>query len=328
MKTWNNILDFGAHQARTQINASANHFAVGAGLVAKALICLAAGLIFLPAVSSAQQAYAMEFNQSDNLFGTVNLVNGTFTALGDEGSTLFNDIAAASDGTLYGIVNSTSLVTVNTANGAIASSVAFSVGGIESLAIAPNGRLYGASQSALYTINALTGQATLVGNFNNSLINNAGQNIRFAADGKLYDTDGGVNALNTDLFQISLENGYATTVGVITNFPGLCLENSGQIMYGVGIQLGSASTLEQDLVGIDLNSLRPGGTNLDGTVDNLRYVMVTTNFPNNFNFSAADDFAVPGTPNIVTTPEPGVISSFVAGTLLLIAMNHRRRFQG
>jgi hypothetical protein len=285
---------------------------------------LAAGLALCASTASAQQAYSMEFNQSQNLFGLVNLLDGSFTTLGNEGGTLFNDIAASSDGTLYGIVNSASLVTLNTANGAINSSVSFSVSGIESLAIAPNGTLYGASQSALYTIDASTGQASLVGNFNNSLLNGSGQNIRFAADGNLYDTDGGVNALNTDLFQISLANGYASTVGVINGFPGLCLENAGQVMYGVGIQINAASTLAQDLVGIDLASALPGGTNADGTIASINYVTVTGNFPNNYNFSASGDYTVPGTP-VVPAPEPGVAASFVAGVILLLALNHRNQ---
>src|ERR1019366_8879928 len=125
---------------------------------------------------------ALEFNQANNLFGTINLLTGSFTQLGTEGGTLFNDIAASPNGELYGIINTTSLVTVNTNNGVVSSSVNFNVGGIESLAIAPDGTLYGATQGALYTINAANGQASLIGNFNNSLLGNSGQNIRFAAD--------------------------------------------------------------------------------------------------------------------------------------------------
>jgi hypothetical protein len=67
--------------------------------------CILAGWMLSTPTASAQQAFAMEFNQANNLFGTVNLLNGSFTQLGSEGGTLFNDIAAAPDGTLYGIVN-------------------------------------------------------------------------------------------------------------------------------------------------------------------------------------------------------------------------------
>src|ERR1017187_9205936 len=52
-----------------------------------------------------QLVYAMQFNQGNNSFGTINLLTGSFSQLGSEGGTLFNDIAAASNGRLYGIVN-------------------------------------------------------------------------------------------------------------------------------------------------------------------------------------------------------------------------------
>jgi hypothetical protein len=276
------------------------------------------------ATVSAQQVYTMEFNQGNNLFGVFNLLTGNFTQLGNEGGTLFNDIAATSDGTLYGIVNSASLVSLDTSDGAINKSVNFSVSGIESLAIAPNGTLYGASQSALYTIDPSDGQASLVGNFDNSLLGNSGQNIRFAADGNLYDTDGGGSAVNTDLFQISLANGMASTLGVIPNIPGMCLGNAGQIMYGVGIQLGSASTLVQGMIGIDLSSIQPGGTNADGTLATIGVVVVANNFPNNINFSGSSSYDVPGTP-ISSVPEPGVMAlGLLGGSGVWVAAKRRR----
>ena len=117
----------------------------------KAALAALAGLMFFTSTSAlGQQAYALEFNQANNLFGTINLLTGSFTQLGSEGCTLFNDIAAAPNGALYGIINTTSFVTLNTNNGAVMSSVNFNVGGIESLAIAPDGTLYGATQGALY----------------------------------------------------------------------------------------------------------------------------------------------------------------------------------
>jgi len=284
----------------------------------KAMFCVLTGLmLFASTTAFGQQAYAMQFNQGNNLFGIINLLNGGFTQFGSEGSTLFNDIAASPNGTLYGIVNSASLVTLNTNTGAVLTSVNFSVGGIESLAIASNGTLYGATQGALYTINPVNGQATLVGSFNNSAIGNSGQNIRFGADGNLYDTDGGVSANNTQLFQISTVNGQATLMGVVTNFPGLCLENSGSQLYGVGIQLGSASSLFQDLVGIDLSTLSPGGTNSNGSLLDISYQLLTANFPNNYNFSSADLFIVPA-------PEPSTVSLSVMGGMIFLMISRSR----
>jgi len=284
----------------------------------RAVFCILTGLTLFSSTSAyGQNAYAVEFNQGSNLFGSINLLTGGFTQLGSEGSTLFNDIAQSPSGNLYGIVNSASLVTLSTNNGAVLTTVSFSVNGIESLAIAPNGTLYGATQSSLYTINSLTGLASLVGAFNNSAIGSSGQNIRFASNGNLYDTDGGVSANNTDLFQISTANGQATLMGVVTNFPGLTLENAGSQMYGVGIQLGSASTLYQDLVGIDLSSLRSGGTNSNGSPWDINYNLLTGSFPNNYNFSSADLFVVP-------VPEPGTIPLSVMGGMLILIMSRSR----
>jgi hypothetical protein len=282
-----------------------------------------AGLMFFTSTSAfGQQAYALEFNQANNRFGTINLLTGSFTQLGTEGGTLFNDIAVAPNGALYGIINTTSFVTLNINSGAVSSSVNFNVSGIESLAIAPDGTLYGATQGALYNINPVTGVATLVGTFNNSVIGNSGQNIRFGYDGNLYDTDGGVNATSTHLFQISTITGAATLVGTVTNFPGLCLENAGSQMYGVGIQLGAASTLMQNLLGIDLNTIVPGGTNSDGSTINISYQLLTSNFPNNFNISSADLFVVPG--SILPVPEPNAFLLSITGGVTLLLVSHKR----
>jgi hypothetical protein len=287
-----------------------------------ALAALAGLMLFTSTSAFGQQSYALEFNQSNNRFGTINLLTGGFTQLGTEGGTLFNDIAASPNGNLYGIINTASLVTVNTNNGAVSSSVNFNVGGIESLAIAPDGTLYGATQGALYKVNPVTGIATLVGTFNNSIIGNSGQNIRFGYDGNLYDTDGGVNAASTHLFQISTVNEAATLMGTVTNFPGLCLENAGSQMYGVGIQLGAASSLMQNLLGIDLNTIRPGGTNLDGSTVDIGYQLLTSNFPNNYNFSSADLYVVPG--SILPVPEPSAFLLSITGGVIFLLISRKR----
>jgi hypothetical protein len=99
----------------------------------------------------------------------------------------------------------------------------------------------------------------------------------------------------------------------------LCLENAGSQLYGVGIQLGSASTLFQDLVGIDLSSLSPGGTNSNGSPFDINYNLLTANFPNNYNFSSAISFVVP-------VPEPSTITlSIVGGALFLMIGRTRMR---
>ena len=65
-------------------------FVVGALLVAGSLAMSA---------RAQNDVYAVEFNTGDNGFGIINLMNGTFTQISDLGSTLYNDIAYAPDGT-------------------------------------------------------------------------------------------------------------------------------------------------------------------------------------------------------------------------------------
>ena len=64
--------------------------------------------------------YAVEFNTGNNGFGTINLMNGTFTEIADLGGALYNDIAYAPDGTLFGIANNgSSLVTFDKTDGTV-----------------------------------------------------------------------------------------------------------------------------------------------------------------------------------------------------------------
>ena len=133
--------------------------------------------------------YAVEYNQSTNRFGTINLYNGSFTKISSFGNVMINDIAfCPTNEMLYGISNSLALVTFNKTNGAMTRVATISVTGIESLAFRPgDGALFGATQSKLYTINPANGTATLIGSYGTPQnLGTTGQNIRFAQDGNLY----------------------------------------------------------------------------------------------------------------------------------------------
>ncbi len=137
---------------------------------------LAAGSL---AVSARAQndVYAVQFNTGDNGFGIINLMNGNFTEIADLGSTLYNDIAYAPDGTLYGLANNgAALVTFDKTTGAISPAGPLSINGsnisgIESLAFRPSdGALFGvgltiigAPQNGLYQIDPATGDQLLSG---------------------------------------------------------------------------------------------------------------------------------------------------------------------
>ena len=248
---------------------------------------LLAGGLAMSARAQSNVVYAVEYNQSTNRFGTINLLNGSFTKISSIGSALINDVAyCPTNGMLYGISNSTALVTFNQTNGTMTRVTNLSVSGIQSLAFRPkDGVLFGASQSALYSINPATGKATSVGSYGSPKnLSNKGQNIRFAQDGNLYVSN---TSTNTDIYRINTTNGAATWMGEATGYPYLMLQNASSNMYGVYINLGSSTNPAPKLVTFNLNSFVNGGTNANGTTNQIIPILVGagTNFPANFNFS-------------------------------------------
>ncbi len=232
--------------------------------------------------------YGVEYKQKTNRFGTINLLNGSFTKISSFGSMVINDIAyCPTNGTLYGISNTTALVTFNKTNGAITRVASLSVSGIESLAFRPSdGTLFGATQSKLYSINPANGTATSIGSYGSPKnLGTTGQNIRFAQDGNLYVSN---TSTNTDIYRINTTSGAATWMGEAIGYPYLMLQNASSNMYGVFISLGSgASNATPVLVNFNLASFVNGGTNANGSTHQITVTIVGggTNFPANFNFS-------------------------------------------
>src|SRR5208283_4425514 len=164
--------------------------------------------------------------------------------------TLINDIAyCPTNGTLYGISNTTALVMFNKTNGAI-TTIGTLVSGIESLAFRPSdGALFGATSSKLYTVNPTNGTATLVGNYGSpAKLGTTGQNIRFAQDGNLYVSN---TSTNTDIYRINIASGAATWMGEAVGYPYLMLENASSNLYSVFINLGSATNQTPKLESFD-----------------------------------------------------------------------------
>jgi len=248
-------------------------------------IPLAVGSVAMSARAQ-NDVYAVEFNTGDNGFGVLNLMNGTFTEISDLGGTLYNDIAYSPDGTLFGIANNgSSLVTFDSTNGAVTTVASLDVPGLESIAFDPSdGVLFGAAQNGLYTIDPTTGASTFVGSFGDPYNLNLAQNIRFDADGNLYLSNTGDN---TDIYQVNTSTGSATFVGEVAGYSDLVLENGGQYMYGVSIPSINGANSQPVLVSFDLSSFVDGGTNADGSINQISVTMVGAggDFPINFNFS-------------------------------------------
>ena len=249
-------------------------------------IPLAVGSLAMSARAQ-NDVYAVEFNTGDNGFGIINLMNGNFTEIADLGSTLYNDIAYAPDGTLYGLANNgASLVTFDSTNGDVTPVASLSGPGIESIAYAPDGTLFGASESGLYTIDPTTGQTSYIGDFGSPYGCNLWQNIRFDSDGNLYLSNTG-DSTGTDIYQVNTDTGAATFVGEVDGYSDLILENGSQYMYGVSIPSINGADAQPVLVSFDLGSFVAGGTNADGSIHQISVTMVGSggDFPVNFNFS-------------------------------------------
>ena len=291
--------------------------------LAKALLVLL-WLCNVTLTANAQNdVYAVEYNQSTNRFGTINLLNGTFTRIASIGSALINDIAyCPTNGMLYGISNTTALVSFNKTNGAITKVANLSVTAIESLAFRPSdGALFGATSSKLYTINLATGTATLVGSYGSPTnLGTTGQNIRFANDGNLYVSN---TSTNTDIYRLNTASGAAMWMGEAIGYPYLMLQNASSNMYGVYINLGSSTNPAPKLATFDLSSFVVGGTNANGTTHQITIKLVGagTNFPANFNFTgnvpqAVTNLTVPvsatGPSNQTTVVGSNVVFSTVA----------------
>jgi len=246
---------------------------------------LAAGCLTISARAQ-NNVYAVEFNTGDNGFGIINLMNGNFTEIADLGGTLYNDIAYAPDGSLFGIANNgSSLVSFDKTDGTVTTVAPLNVPGLESIAFDPNdGVLFGAAQNGLYTIDPTTGTSSYIGSFGNPYNLNLAQNIRFDSDGNLYLSNYGNN---TDIYKINTDTGNATFVGEATGYSDLVLENGSQYMYGVSIPSIDGAAAAPVLVSFDLSSFVDGGTNADGSIHQISVTMVGAGnqFPVNFNFS-------------------------------------------
>ena len=279
-----------------------------------------------PARAQSTVVYAAEYGQSTNLFGTIDLLSGTFTRIASIGSAKVNDIAyCPTNGTLYGISNSSVLVTFNKTNGAITKIANLSTNTIESLAFRPSdGKLFGAAQNRLYTINPNNGTATAVGSYGNAHnLGSTGQNIRFAKDGNLYVSN---TSTNTDIYRINTTNGTATWMGEAVGYPYLMLMNASSNMYGVFVNLGNGGNSYPELASFDLSSFVAGGTNANGSTHQITINLVGagTNFPANFVFSgnvpqAVTNLTVPvsATALVSQTVCPGdsvVFSTVASGT--------------
>jgi hypothetical protein len=188
---------------------------------------------------------------------------------------------------------------------------------LDGLAFSPTGTLYGLTEDGtqLYTINQVTGAATLVGN--TGLAGQSGDGLAFDASGNLFATLG-VGAPDR-LYQINPATGVATLKGTITSFaevtgiafgptPGVGISESGG---STNVAEGGATdtytvvlnTAPSANVTITLNA----GAQLMVVPASLTFTPANWNMPQTVTVTAVDDALVEG-------PHSGTITHTAAST--------------
>jgi uncharacterized repeat protein (TIGR01451 family) len=158
--------------------------------------------------------YYYAFNATGGVYqvATWNPATGTNTTLSATVAVYLPRLAFRSDGVLYGMDSNNVLYTLNTATGAIASTVGTVTGGGlgtgfgGDMGFSPTGTLYLAANTNLYTISGTT--ATLVGATG---VATAIAGLAFATDGLLYASE--TTAGSSRIYTLSTTTGLGTLVG-------------------------------------------------------------------------------------------------------------------
>jgi hypothetical protein len=176
--------------------------------IPRASVCLAFTLVVgLSASLKATTFYALAFDQASTPFGTIDPTTGVFTQIGSAFANPADDIAVSPTGVVYAVLDSGSLITINTTTAAI-SVVGTLPSGVQSLAFRPDGTLFGATTTSLYTLNTSTAAGTLLGSLGLGTGIDA-DNIRFDGSTLFVMTV----ETNSRLFSLSQTTGAGTLVG-------------------------------------------------------------------------------------------------------------------
>jgi hypothetical protein len=287
------------------------------------------------------------YQHGSNQFGTADLQTGAFTAIGNTGATL-EDVAGLRSGPVYAEDALSNLYTINTATGAASSPIGNSGNNIIGIEVRGDGTLWGASTSALYSINPSNAVAMLVGSFGPSF---SLFDLRFDTSGDLF-LEG-----NKSLYSVNTATGAATLIGN-TGFSVSALFYFGATLYGfvpngtitidtttgVGTPLANNASLGTIYGTAHLVPGVPGDVNFDGAVNGLDISLVSSHWlqtglgtpgdangdrvVNGLDISViASHWLQTGSGGAGTgsaVPEPSAIMLAGVGALVLLVMRSRR----
>ena len=162
-----------------------------------------------------------------NTLFTIDSTNGVGTVVGGFGHAATYALAFDASNVLYGVYNGSSngtLATINTTTGVETPvGAATGIGNFMAIVFAPNGTLYGASwnTNALYTMNKITGAATLVGSLGFGGI----MDLAFDSSGQLY-------GLSNNLYKINTATGAGTLFTTLSkgSLMGMTIDPSGRFL--------------------------------------------------------------------------------------------------
>ncbi|VXD24081.1 Putative exosortase, PEP-CTERM interaction domain protein (modular protein) [Planktothrix serta PCC 8927] len=197
--------------------------------------------------------------------GTIDLSTGVFTKIAD--TPRFHDIALSENGKLFGVSTNSQLYSIDQSSGV--SSLIGNLGvRFSSLGFSSNNVLYGASGSGFYTVDIMTGAASLVSSIPG--FNSVGDIVFDPKNNQFLASSTSVNSGSNSLFSIDL-TGSGKKIGDIgfNNVIGLFFDNETLFAYTldrkqliINSETG-VGTLDKNVTGV--NGLISGAASLPST---------------------------------------------------------------
>ncbi len=183
-------------------------------------------LFFSALLMIANPAHAVLIGAGNGDLYDLDVTTNASTLLGNSGSTMYDIALDPTSSVLYGVAGGISLVSIDKTNGATSSIGALGAF-INGLTFDSAGTLYGTGGTGLYTIDLVSGSATLIGNTG---FTSAGD-IAFDSSGNLFLSANGTGG-GDQLVSLNTTTGAGSLIGNIGVSSVFGLNFSGSTLYG------------------------------------------------------------------------------------------------